>query len=412
MTRWGCRLGLVGLSLLATLLAASLVEAHSRSQSFSNWRFEPDGSLGVQFSVLAREATRLAPLEEGTFDLDEIFASQLGRTTSVRADGSACRSRGRPRTLEAGEGHLLVEWSFDCPPGRDIEIGLEAFFDVAPSHIHFARIRRPSGLPSELLFTDALRSHRVAVSADESEASETGVVTFATYVQLGVEHILIGLDHVAFLVALLLLSRRVRDVVLMVTGFTLGHSITLTLAALEIVEPNVPVIEALIGFTIAVVAVEGVAVSTGTSRSLAFSSGALFGALALYSLISRQGPPVVVLSGLALFAFCYLRLTQTREVALRWSPFLTVLFGLIHGFGFASVLMEIGLPAGRLVPALFGFNVGVEMGQLLIVVALWGLARVILPRLSAESSRWGGELLAAALCGLGLFWFVGRSYPV
>ena len=85
-----------------------------------------------------------------------------------------------------------------------------------------------------------------------------GITSFGAYVALGVEHILIGVDHIAFLLALLILCRRPREVVLMVTGFTLGHSITLTLAVLGVVEPHAPVIEALIGFTIALVAVENV----------------------------------------------------------------------------------------------------------------------------------------------------------
>ncbi|MED5262061.1 MAG: HupE/UreJ family protein [Myxococcota bacterium] len=406
----GGRSGLACLLFGVLLVAAASVHAHSRSQSFSNWRFEEDGSLAVQFSVLSREVTRLAPVEEGHLDLDSIFVSQLGRTTTVQADGSRCAARGRPRPLEARDGHLRVEWRFDCPPGSDVEIGIGSFFEVAPSHVHFARVRRSGGLPSEFLYTDAVRHHLVEVPGGESEPAASGAVTFATYVRLGVEHILIGLDHVAFLVALLLLSRRARDVVWMVTGFTVGHSITLTLAALQVVEPDVPVIEALIGFTIAVVAVEGVGISTGASRGLANASGALLGSFVLFSLLSGEGPPLAVLLGTAIFAFCYLRLTQTPEVALRWSPVLTVLFGLIHGFGFASVLMEIGLPPGRLVPALFGFNIGVEVGQLLIVAALWGLARVLISRVSTGGLRWGEDLLAATLCGLGLFWFVGRSF--
>jgi hypothetical protein len=97
---------------------------------------------------------------------------------------------------------------------------------------------------------------------------------------------------------------------------------------------------------------------------------------------------------------------------MRFAPLVTVLFGLIHGFGFASVLIEIGLPAERLVPALFGFNIGVEVGQLAIVAALFLLASMVVPRMSPARLRLGEDLLAAALCGVGLFWFVERSFSI
>ena len=85
-------------------------------------------------------------------------------------------------------------------------------------------------------------------------------------------------------------------------------------------------------------------------------------------------------------------------------------FGLIHGFGFAGILREMSLPSDRLVAALFGFNLGVELGQLAVVLSIWpllyGLARVREGRLHA----WVAELGSAAICGLGLFWFVTRSF--
>ena len=82
-----------------------------------------------------------------------------------------------------------------------------------------------------------------------------------------------GVDHLAFVLALLLLCRRVREVVFMVSGFTLGHSLTLSLAVLGVVEPNVPVIEALIGFTIALVAAENIGITSGTGRRLGLIAG-------------------------------------------------------------------------------------------------------------------------------------------
>jgi hypothetical protein len=98
------------------------------------------------------------------------------------------------------------------------------------------------------------------------------------------------------------------------------------------------------------------------------------------------------------------------EHATRVRPLLTVLFGLIHGFGFASVLMELKLPTDRLVPALLGFNIGVEIGQLGIVAALWTLGTLIVRRFPATDYRLAADGASAALCGLGLFWFVTRAW--
>ncbi len=100
-------------------------------------------------------------------------------------------------------------------------------------------------------------------------------------------------------------------------------------------------------------------------------AGVALTVLVLLKMLGHIGPPTITLIGLAIFTLCYLSLAATQKRATRLRPLLTVLFGLIHGFGFASVLMQIGLPTDRLVPTLLGFNIGVEIGQLGIVAALW-----------------------------------------
>src|SRR5262249_33495871 len=152
--------------------------------------------------------------------------------------------------------------------------------------------------PVEYLFTNVERHHVITASGPTRSASRGA--SFTAYVRLGIEHILIGVDHLAFLLALLLLCRRAREVMNMVTGFTLGHSLTLTLAVLGVVTPNVSVIEALIGFTIALVAAENVGVATGESIKIAVTAGVAFTMLLLLQLVSRSGLPVITLAGLAI----------------------------------------------------------------------------------------------------------------
>ena len=402
---------LTWLVLALALVVASAASAHTRSQSFSSW-FVNGRDVRVTYSVQAREVTRLVPLAPSQGQLGTLLAQHLAPRVVVRAAGQVCTPVGPPTPLAASTGHTRVELRFECPLAAELTIENDAFFEVAPSHVHFARVRVADGPPIEHLFTDARRVRAISLQARAGSASaeESSGATLAAYVELGIGHILIGIDHIAFLIALLLLSRGVRDVVLMVTGFTLGHSITLSLAALGWVRPDIGLIEALIGFTIAVVAAEVIAVASGTSRIIALLGALALLALALLSWSTGQGPPPVVLLGLALFTFCYLRLAHVRDLALRLAPALTVLFGLVHGFGFASVLLEVGLPEERLLPALFGFNVGVEIGQLVIVAAAWGGA-LALRRVSPRTDfRLGTDALAGALCGLGVYWFVARAF--
>lgn len=398
----------IALLFLATELAfACLAAAHTRSQSFSSWHLQ-DGRVRLTFSVQSLEATRLGVLEHNALNLNTLLVNHLIPRIAVHGGGEACRTVAGPQTRPAREGYLRVEWQLACPADKPLTISNHAFFDVAPSHVHYARVRTGDGPPVEYLFTNGERRRVISVSGQRQPGS--GGTPFFAYLLLGVEHILIGVDHIAFLVALLLLCQRVREVVLMVTGFTVGHSITLSLAVLGVVEPNVPVIEALIGFTIALVAAENIGVTTGANKKIAIAAGLLLMVFAAVAAVGQVGLPMITLVGLAIFTFCYLPLVETQKHAVQLRPLLTVLFGLIHGFGFASVLMEMGLPPDRLVPALLGFNVGVEIGQLGIVAVLWATGSVAVRWFPAVGCRLATDTASAALCGLGLFWFIERAF--
>ena len=211
-------------------LAPAGASAHTRSQSYSTWSINDAGQVRLSFSVLSREATRLAALEGNYRDLDDLLQSHLAATIGVRADGEACAPMGAPQGLPARDGHLRVEWVFECPPQKALELSIGSFFDLAPSHVHFARVRSAAGALVEYLFTDSQRQHVMVGSAGgKPSAAETqsGGATFASYVALGVAHILEGLDHIAFLLALLLLSRNLRDVIFMVTGLHGGSQASL-----------------------------------------------------------------------------------------------------------------------------------------------------------------------------------------
>jgi len=186
-----------------------------------------------------------------------------------------------------------------------------------------------------------------------------------TYFSFGVEHILGGIDHLLFVLALLLLVKGWRRIVATVTAFTLAHSITLVGATLGWVHMPGPPIEAAIALSIAFVAAE--------------------------ILHSRQGRP---------------GLTE------RYPWIVAFTFGLLHGFGFAGALAEVGLPQNEIPVALFFFNIGVEVGQLLFVAAVFAtfwLIRRLTQRIAVPQVTWASALPAYAIGSLAIFWVLQRT---
>ena len=397
--------GLV-IACVALLLAIHDVAAHTRSQSFSTWTLRR-GELVVVFSANEIEATRLAQGGADAGDLAELLRAHVAARITAERAGRACTTSASATVLASRSGTLRAELRFACPESGALRLGMSAFVESVPAHVHYARVQIDARPPFELLFTEAHRRHEIDTARDDG----AGHASFVGYVGIGIEHILAGTDHIAFLLALLLLCRRLRDVSFLVTGFTLGHSVTLALATLGVARPNAPVVESLIGFTIALVAAENVAVRVRGDRSALATFSALgLVALAGVHATTLVGLPVATSLGLAVFVLAYLPLASDPVDAIRIRPWITVVFGLVHGFGFANVLMEIGLPTDRLVSALLGFNVGVEIGQLALVAGLGGIGTLLARRIVRDDlRRLAFGALSAALCGIGLFWFVGRA---
>ncbi len=395
---------------VALLLCVSTVpqaQAHNRSQSHSTWSVSGN-TADVLFTVRSREATRLPPLEGNLLSLEALLTAHLRETVAVTSSGGArCTPQGLPRAMAAADGYLRVRASFHCEADVPATIVINSFFTVAPSHVHYARVNTGDELPTEVLFTESRREH--SVLADDG-GLDSFYRSFLQYLVLGVEHILGGIDHLAFLAALLLLVRGLRELVWMVTGFTVGHSITLSLAVLGHVAVELWVIEALIGFTIALVAADNIGVASGRRGLVAGMIAAVLLAMALFSASLHVGLPLQTLAGLAIFTVAYMACTEDAVGARRMRPALTLAFGLVHGFGFANVLQEIGLPDDRLAAALAGFNIGVEIGQVAVVAALWWIGRWFARQQADRDYQPWLDTASAALCGLGVFWFVSRGY--
>jgi hypothetical protein len=397
---------------VAALLALpGFADAHTRSESFSSWDVD-QLTVRVTFTVPAREATRVPWSGSTQSDLGGHLARYLEEKLLVSSDAGPCAVSASLQPLQATQGFLRVEGSWRCPSVEGLALSNEAFVDLAPGHTNFARLRQRGGGLWEYIFNERQRTWpvgRLLQSAADPVAAEPYVASLADYLLLGIEHILSGLDHLAFLLAVILIHRRFIDIAFVITGFTLGHSITLAIAVLGVFRPGGAVIEALIGLTIALVAAENVGLASERNHGIALATGIILACVALMSALGFGEVSPAVAGGLALFSYCYLRVSRDIRDRARARAAITTLFGLIHGFGFANVLVDAELPAERLLVALFGFNVGVEIGQIAAVAALLVLGR----SLSTFKPAWRGlaaDSVSAALCGLGVFWFVGRAF--
>jgi len=356
----------------------------------------------VVFSAGAREATSLVWLA-GPGEPEALLAQHVRERVHVWSGAQACTLQKEPTPLAASPGFLRVELRLRCPENGALRIRIAAFFDLVPGHVHFARLRSEGHPTVEYVLSESRPEVELA-PAGASGTSLTG------YLQFGVEHILGGPDHLAFLLGLLLLCTSARELLFIATGFSVGHSLTLALAVLGWVRPEGRLVESLIGFTIALVAAENLAVRAGISRALGRALGLALGILSLLAV--RRGQPglAFALFGLGLFAFCYLQLVDAPERARRLRPAVTLAFGLVHGLGFAGQLLSVGVPADRLLVALLGFNLGVELGQVAVIGSLWTVAALILARWRGFPRALAVDATAAGLCALGLYWFALRAY--
>jgi hydrogenase/urease accessory protein HupE len=196
----------------------------------------------------------------------------------------------------------------------------------------------------------------------EIATSRSRLQVATAYLVHGIEHILFGYDHLLFVLALILIARSTRMLLLTVTAFTVAHSITLSLATLGVVHVAGPPVEATIALSILLLACEIIRAERGQAS------------------MTAKCPWLVAFS-----------------------------FGLLHGFGFASALTEIGLPQGDIPLALFAFNVGVEAGQLIFIAMVLATLRCAkLIRFPALVERHARSVASYAIGSMAAYWFIDR----
>ncbi len=357
---WSGRTG--WLWLLALLAWADMAAAHKLNTSYVNLVVRAD-TLMLRVRVddfdmaqmgLDTNGDSALFYEEMQAGLPQI-AAFVARQLSVRADGQEIRfTAGKSDISPDNKGNIFASLYFGAPLGEtpeEVDVHVDFFATFGDEHKCIAKVLMPGKPLEQAIF--AIDTARQTFYAHREKSILDQAVAFTW---LGVEHIFLGYDHILFLLALIAVGGRLRNLIKIVSAFTVAHSITLCLAALEIVLLPSKWIEAGIALSIAYVALENF----------------------------------------------WLRNTNHR-----WM--LTFAFGLVHGFGFANVLRELGLPTQGLIASLLSFNVGVEIGQIIIVGLLFPLVLWLNRQAFQKQVVWG---VSSLIFLFGVGWFVERVFEL
>jgi len=366
------------LTLALFVLGCGLGHAHKPSDSYLALRVDAERIVG-QWDIALRDLEHAIGLDadgDGVITSGELVARHaaieryaLGHLR-LSHNGGECAARVTDHLVDVHSdgAYAVLRLGFDCGPAGvgDVKLEYGLFFDLDPTHRGLLKWEAGGRTVAAVLSPES-PGFRLARQASSPLAQ------FTAYGREGVWHIWIGIDHVLFLISLLLpavfalgargwepverFAPAFWDVVKVVTAFTVAHSITLSLAALAVVTLPARITETAIAFSVLLVALNNVLpVVHGRRWMLAFG------------------------------------------------------FGLVHGFGFASVLTDLGLPQGTLALALAGFNLGVEAGQLLIVCAFLPLAFAV--RRTWVYRRVVFVVGSGAIACFALAWTVERGFDV
>ncbi len=344
--------------LLLAALSSGALHAHQGSLAFWTIEAGPE-AINSKIVISLLDLNFLKALdrdEDGLLDYDEVVAKRvlveekILQHFLIRNDGQQGTTEVRDlRVLKSGNLELSVRHRFGSRLGV-LEIESTLFELTDDQHQTLCRI----GVEGE--FTEYMLSVRNPVERIEILQGWPGLIQrMGRFLKLGVEHIFTGYDHLAFLVGLIVLGGPLSALVGVVSSFTVAHSLTLILATLDIVVLPTPFVETAIALSICYIALENMFV---------------------------------------------------REIKYRWV--ITFFFGLIHGFGFSNILRQMELPRSGLFTSLLSFNLGVEIGQILIILVIFPLI------LYVSRKSWHPlaiTLTSSIILALGGFWFVERIAP-
>lgn len=366
--------------MLALVLSLGLVlgarAAWAHAIGLSTGEYTARGSTLVAKMAFARnEVAQLAPQidknRDGHITAAEVsdarplLTEKILRRIRVSQAGADCPAAIDDAGLTEQDG-LLIGGHWSCGASdQPFQVELLVLDDLARGHRHVARAISGETTSDTVQFGDQ-RSFEVAAAPPGKDAGPATPARearpgFGSFFGMGVEHILTGYDHLLFLFGLVLLASRLRSILTTITAFTLAHSVTLAVAALGIWTPSPRIVEPVIALSIAYVGLDNL------------------------SLGPRWRP----------------------KPDKRWH--ITFPFGLVHGFGFASALKEVGFAGTSVTSALVAFNLGVESGQLAVLsivlpTMMWLRKKAWLADREAAIVRW----VSLAIIVVGVVWCIAR----
>ncbi len=339
------------LAILVSLVFAPSAAAHQTGQATFVAHVKPETrQIDTLLACPVLDVAHAAQLEDPQQAWNTL-GFYLDQHIEVTNDGERCKAVEHKLSPRDDPGTFWFLKAFECDkPLGQIELRNDAMTETEGGYSHIARVQL-----GEAVQTTVFTAQTPTFALNVARPAAPEEVSIGRFVFIGITHILGGWDHVLFVLALILLSRRLRELLIVVTAFTIAHSVTLALSVLDVVTIPPSIIEPIIALSIVWVAVEAV-------------------------LDRGDGKRAYVA---------------------------TFLLGLVHGFGFAYVLREeVGLAADALLSALVSFNVGVELGQLGIVLVAYPLRRWMRGR------SWERRAVIGIAVGIGiiaLWWFVERA---
>jgi hypothetical protein len=358
-------------AILGLLLFAPPAYAHQVSLSYINVRPVDGGhqaTLKLSFldlevaSGIDQDLDGKITWGEARTTLDRITTYVLARTVMTAGGACTLRRESAAPIREQGEGYLSLTFDVDCPdPAATVQVSSSVFLDIDPTSRVFVSSEGPDGARTFVLGIDDERGSETSASS-VGQSVEAHDSSLLSYFLEGISHLFGGPDHMLFLLVLIVpaiyagggLKGVAIAALLPITGFTLGHALTLTSAASGLVSPPAQLVEILIAVTILLTAIDNV------RRFI-------------------PGPRSAV-------AF---------------------LFGLIHGFGFASALGSLEVAGWQMAAALLGFNLGIEAGQAVLALAIAPLLFVV--RKPARQFHLMPLGLSALAGAMALFWIAERT---
>ena len=388
----------------------SPLNAHYFSESFSKWNVV-DNKVEANFSLLTLESTRIFQVEnyqkimfEENLSETDVFKIYLSQHLKVTSEGKNCSLVDEIKELNSQEGSLNLSLNFECPSNKEIKIINNALFNLVQSHIHIARIYIDNNLYTEkaLFFNDQ------SIDLNEEKENNSFSNSFYKFFSLGLDHILSGYDHLLFILGLLLLVTNLKRLLLVITGFTIGHSLTLSLSVINIIQVKSSLVEALIGYTIMFVGLEYLYKENNDHRvSMIFITTLSLLLLIFGNLINPNFPYFLIL-GILLFSLGYFYLLKNLNSENNLLSIITIIFGLIHGFGFGGFLLGSKISSENIFSGLLGFNLGVEVGQIIFVLLILLIYKLLMTLKITKIIDIMKNLSFFVIVFFGFFFFIQR----